>query len=166
MTLLNLKTFESVVLDDILDKKSAGKELTDLEQEYLDNYSDYHKRKHLETEIENNKQSITNRIKRTKDIFEYDPREDQEFYDKLGDEVGIPINFSKWDDEMISAGRYNILYDEIEESEIEEFIQDKDISKVEMMKEYDGEDVFKPWNELSDEIQNKFKQWIDDLRNE
>jgi hypothetical protein len=166
MTLLHLKTFESVVLDDILDKKSAGKELTNLEQEYLDNYSDYHKRKHLETEIENKNQSKSNRIKRSKEIFEYDPRDDQEFYDKLGDKVGIPINFSKWDDEMIDAGRYEIFYDDIEESEIEEFIQDKNISKDEMMKEYEGENVFKPWHELSDEIQNKFKEWVDDLRNE
>lgn len=150
-----LKSYESKLIDDILDKisKTGMKSLTPSERNYLNNVFKGDT-KELEDIVKYKKNKISS-------IFEYDPREDQDFFDELGDEIGIPFDFRDYDDEEIEQGRYEIIYNDIDEEDLDHFVEYFDIK--DCKKEYKGKDVYKPWHELSQETQNKFKKYIKEI---
>jgi len=148
-----LKSYENKIIDRILDKisKYGMDKLSDLDKKYLQNIEDEDLRKEIE-----------DRDSRVKGFWSYDPREDGEFFDELGDGLGVDIDFSKYDDDMIEEGRYEIMYDELPEEDLkhfEEFFDLKDL-KIE-----DGEHkgYYKPYGKLSSESKEKFKEYINEI---
>lgn len=134
-----LKMFEAFktedVLNSILDKinKWGIDSLSDLEKRFLKDSDN----RELASEILKKKEFIEN-------IMEYDPRVDED----------SPFDFSSWSDLEIEDGRWEILYNEIEDEDIKLF---EKIFKV-CLKDSDGD--YKPWNKLSDIEKNKFKDYI------
>lgn len=150
-----LKSFENNVLDNILDKisKTGIKSLTPSEDAYLKNVY-----KGVSKELEDIVKYKKNRIK---GVFEYDPREDQDFFDELADETGVPFDFRDYDDEKIEQGRFEIIWDDLDEEDIQHFVEYYDIK--DSMKQYKGKMVYKPWHELSAETQKLFKKYINEI---
>ncbi len=145
-----LKNYENNMLDNILDKISKGgiDVLTPMEKKYLDKH--YKGDDKLETDI-------LNRRERIGSVFDYDPRTDSEFFDNLSDETGLNFDFSKYGDDMIENGRYNIIWDELDDEDIQDF---EDKYKVDCKKYLNSEIVYKPWDELDDDEKKSFKEYI------
>jgi hypothetical protein len=135
----------------ILDKiiKYGIEKLTDLDRQYLDN----------PTNQELN-QMINNRKNRVDSLWDYDPRRDTEFFDDLSTSTGIDFDFSEFTDEDIEEGRYSIMYDEIDDDDIKNFITIYNIPGDEI-KDTDGN--YKEWESLSKKIQNNFKEFVNEF---
>lgn len=133
-----LKLFESKILDDILDKISEkGKEsLTQLELDYLNNYYTSDKNKY-EKEI--------NKTKELRDRADYDPRKDKEFFDKVG------MDFSDWSDDDINDGRLHIIWDELSNELMNNFIKSNEL---------DTETSNLPWQKLDDDTKELFQVFL------
>ena len=147
-----IKKFENKVLDNILDKisKYGMKSITATEKEYLDNF--------YKGDVSDIEKKIVGRRNRVSSLWEYDPREDKEFFGELGDESGVNFDFDKYDDDMIEQGRYSIMWDELEDSDVDHFVDVFDITDAKNDKgHYFG------WEMLSDETREKFKQYIKEL---
>lgn len=149
---------ENKVLDNILDKMSQyGKEaLTKKELEFLGKYS-------TESDFTDAEKEIVNRANRIKGSLAYDPREDTEFFKELSDESGIDFNFSKFNDEEMEDGHYDILWNDFEEDDIYHFAEYFKITDEELKKKLDNELVIKPWHELSPETKSKFKNYVNNI---
>jgi len=133
-----LKLYENKILDDILDKISEkGKDsLTKLELDYLNNYYTSDKNKY-EKEI--------NKTKELKDISDYDPRKDKEFFDEVG------MDFSNWSDEDIDDGRLHIIWDKLSDELMNNFIKSNELD----------EKVYKlSWQNLDDDIKELFQVFL------
>jgi hypothetical protein len=134
-----LKMFESFktedVLNSILDKINRWgiDSLSDVEKRFL-NDSD---NRELASEILKKREFIEG-------LMEYDPRKDEE----------SDFDFLTWTDLEIEEGRWEILYNELEDEDIILF---EKIFKVDL-KDSDGD--YKPWDKLSDIEKNKFKDYI------
>lgn len=133
-----LKLYENKILDDILDKISdKGKEsLTKLELDYLNNYYTSDKNKY-EKEI--------NKTKDLKNTSEYDTRNDKEFFDDMG------MNFSDWSDDDIEEGKLHILWDDLSDELMKNFIKSNEL---------DDEISKKPWQNLNDDIKELFQVFL------
>lgn len=137
----HVKLYEFKVLDDILDKISdkGYDSLTPIEKEYMDNYTG------------DEEPEIKAQIETGKDNYEtgkeYDPRDDKEFFNSIG------IDFSDWSDEQIEDGRYLIMWDELRDEDMQEFIH---------VNGYPVDIAKRPWNSLHVSIRDKFKNYIDD----
>lgn len=133
-----LKLYENKILDDILDKISdKGKEsLTKLELDYLNNYYTSDKNKY-EKEI--------NKTKDLKNTLEYDTRNDKEFFDDMG------MNFSDWSDDDIEEGKLHILWDDLSDELMKNFIKSNEL---------DDEISKKPWQNLNDDIKELFQVFL------
>jgi hypothetical protein len=138
-------------IDKILDKiiKYGMDSLSDMDREYLGNPSS---------------QELNQLVKKRKDriesLWSYDPREDTEFFDELSSEINYDFDFSKYSDEDIEEGRYSIIYDEVDEKELLQFMKIFEISDEDMRNE---NGTFKGWPHLDSNIQDKFKEYIDDI---
>ena len=138
-------------IDKILDKiiRYGMDSLSDMDREYLGNPSS---------------QELNQLIKKRKDriesLWSYDPREDTEFFDELSSGVGHNFDFSKYSDEDIEEGRYSIMYDEVDEDDLLEFMKIFKISDDDMRNE-DG--TFRGWTQLDNDIQDKFKDYIKNM---
>jgi hypothetical protein len=131
-----LKSFENKTLDEILDKISTYgmKSLTPLELTFLKDYDNVD----LKNKINQSKNFIKSRI-------DYDPRKDDtDFYKKNN------ISFDDWSDEEIENSRYDILWNSLEEDDIEDFITKYKIAIGNT----------ESWDNLTDDIKNKFKKYI------
>ena len=144
----HLQTFENKRIDRVLDKisKYGVEKLTDLDKRFLN-----------DVDNEELKAEMKNRDMRVSGLWDYDPREDKEFFGELSDDVGVDFDFSKYDDNMIEEGRYEIMYDEMDEKDIIHF---EDTFKIADMQLEDG---YKPWDKLSPETQEKFKEYLTEL---
>jgi len=151
-----LKSYESALLDNILDKisKYGMKSIKPNEKEYLDKY--------YSGDVSELEKEIVGRRDRVASLWEYDPREDSEGFDELGNEIGVDFDFSKYDDEMIEQGRYSIMYDELEDSDLDHFVQMFDIDDA-IIEDGEYKGGYKSWERLSDETQEKFKKYIDEI---
>jgi hypothetical protein len=133
-----IKLFENKILDDILDKMlDKGKDsLTKLELDYLN-------------AMQNNKESqVENKMKKhddLKNMAQYDPRKDSDFYKKIG------MSFDEWSDDDISDGKLNILWDKLPNEDMENFLKSNEL---------DDEIGQLPWHKLDDEIQEYFKVYL------
>lgn len=148
----HIKTFENNIVDNILDKisKYGIKSISSIEQEYLDKYQ--------KGDISDIEKDMINRQNRVDSLFKYDPRNDQEYYKEFGDNIGVELDFSKYDDDMIDDGRYSILWDELEDIDIDHFIQIFDIKDIK-----DNDDNYKSWSKLSNKEKDNFKNYIDNI---
>jgi uncharacterized protein DUF6576 len=137
----HVKLYENKVLDDILDKISdkGYDSLTTIEKEYMDNY-DSDKGEDIKSQIETGKDNYETGK-------EYDPRDDKEFFAELG------IDFSNWTDEQIEDGRYLLMWDELRDEDMEEFVH---------VNGYPIDIAKQPWDNLHISIRTKFKNYIDD----
>jgi hypothetical protein len=133
-----LKLYENKILDDILDKISdKGKEsLTKLELDYLNNYYTSDKNKY-EKEI--------NKTKDLKNTYQYDPRKDNEFFDEIG------MDFSNWSDDEINDGKLNIIWDELSNELMNNFIKSNDL---------DDKISKKSWQNLPNDIKELFQVFL------
>jgi len=124
--------------------------ISDLEKDYLKNIDS----EELEAKLKFRDMKVSS-------LWDYDPREDEEFWkeQKFGD---VDFDFSKYDDDMIEDGRYGIAYDEMSEKDIEHFER---VFKISDMKWEDGEHKgsYKGWDHLSKETQEKFKEYLTEL---
>lgn len=147
-----IKTFENIVVDDILDKisKFGMKSIKPNEKEYLDKY--------YKGDVSEIEKEIVGKRNRVASLWEYDPRKDKEYFDELSDETNIKFDFDKYDDDMIEQGRYSIMWDDIEDSDIDHFVDVFDINDAK-----DDEDNYKGWDLLSTETQEQFKKYIDEI---
>lgn len=138
-------------IDKILDKiiKHGMDSLSDMDREYLGNPSS-----------QELNQLIKKRQDRIESLWSYDPRQDTEFFDELSSEVGYDIDFSDYSDEDIEEGRYSIIYDEIDDDDLLHFMKIFKISDEDMRNE---KGQFKGWSHLDNDIQDKFKDFIDEL---
>jgi hypothetical protein len=145
-----LKKFETYksedLLNSILDKinKYGITSLNSKEKEFLKNIDN----EELKNDILKDKLSVINRL-------DYDPRED-DFFDEVG------MNFSKFSDGIIEDGKFEIIYNDLDESDVINF---ENIFKLDLKKELDGEIVYKPWHEFSKLEKNKFKEFIENYIN-
>ncbi|MDY0270314.1 hypothetical protein [Trichloromonas sp.] len=133
-----LKLYENKILDDILDKISEkGKDsLTSLELDYLNNYYTSDKDKY-EKEI--------NKTKELKDKSKYDPREDKEFFDKVG------MDFGDWSDKDIDDGKLHIIWDKLSDELMNRFIKSNDL---------DDEISNIAWQNLDTDIKELFQVFL------
>ena len=147
-----LKSYESLILDNILDKisKYGMKSLKPTEKEYIGKY--------YSEDVSELEKEIVNRRNKLSDFMEYYPREDTEFFNTLGDDLGINIDFSKYGDDDIEEGRYEILYDDAEDEDIDHFIKLFSITDI-----INDDGTYKGWDLLSKETQDKFKIYIDEV---
>jgi len=138
-------------IDKILDKiiKYGMDSLSDMDREYLGNPSN-----------QELNQLIKKRQDRIESLWSYDPRKDTEFFDELSSEVGYDIDFSDYSDEDIEEGRYSIIYDDIDDDDLLHFMKIFKISYEDMRNE---KGQFKGWDYLDNNIQDKFKDFIDEL---
>jgi len=146
-----LKSFENNVLDDVLDKisKNGIKSLTPSENKLLKNYFKGDT-KELENIVRQNKNKVEG-------ILDYDPREDSMFFKKLSDKTLIPFDFSEYNDDEIEEEKYGIIWDELDEEDVDHFVQFFDIKDAKV------KDYYKDWDSLSKETQNLFKKYIDKI---
>lgn len=134
-----VKMFEAFktedALNNILDKinKWGIDSLSDVEKSFLKDIDSIE----LSSEVLKKKEFIEN-------IMEYDPRKDEDSY----------FDFSTLSDLEVDEGRFEILYNELEDEDIILF---EKIFKVDL-KDSDGD--YKPWDKLSDIEKNKFKDYI------
>lgn len=137
-----IKLFEKKILNDILDKISdkGMDSLTNIEKEYLSKYKDDKEKNRLEDIIKKGKEEFINKK-------EYDPREDKDFFNEIG------IDFSDWSDDEIEEGRYAIMWDDLRDEYMIEFIEKSNLPE---------EIINKPWDHLHINIRNKFKEFIND----
>jgi len=133
-----LKLYENKILDDILDKISdkGKKSLTKLELDYLNNYYTSDKNKY-EKEI--------NKTKDLKNTYQYDPRKDNEFFDEIG------MDFSNWSDDEINDGKLNIIWDELSNELMNNFIKSNDL---------DDKISKKSWQNLPNDIKELFQVFL------
>jgi len=147
-----IKKYENNVLDNILDKisKYGMKSITSTEKEYLEKYYD--------GDVSEIEKELIGRRNRVSSLWEYDPREDKEFFGELSDETGFNFDFDIYDDDMIEQGRYSIMWDECEDEDIDHFVEVFNVTDAKNSKgDYFG------WEMLSDETREKFKQYIKEL---
>ena len=132
---------EDFYFDKILDKisKSGYDSLSKQEKEYLDKYSNG---SHSEL-----KKDLEERHKRYQSSFDYDPRND-EFFSGMSDLLN-------WTDAEIEDGRYNIIWNELDERDQEEFFNDYKV---------DNRCKDLPWENLTPDIITKFKKFADQYR--
>ena len=147
-----LKKFNENVIDDILDKisKHGMKSLSSKERELLDTNASGKSYADIEKEIKDKKSSKDS-------LFDYDPRKDKEFFDDLG------MDFDAYSDEEIEEGRYNIMWDEISDEDILDFINSGDINKEDISETKNGKTYFIGYDRLPEEVKKKFKWWIDNI---
>ena len=147
-----LKKFNENVIDDILDKisKHGMKSLSSKERELLDTNASGKSYADIEKEIKDKKSSKDS-------LFDYDPRKDKEFFDDLG------MDFDAYSDEEIEEGRYNIMWDDISDEDVLDFINSGDINKEDISETKDGETYFIGYDRLPKEVKKKFKWWIDNI---
>lgn len=140
---------ENEQMDRILDKisKHGINSLNRIEKEYMDSHSQPTINKDVEDKLKK-------RINKKNDFMNYDPREDMGFYNDLG------MDFSKYGDDQIDDDRYNILWDETDEEDIDEFILKLNIPKNTILT-HDG--FYKPYHELTSEQKVKWKKYIDTI---
>jgi hypothetical protein len=138
-------------IDKILDKiiKYGMDSLSDMDREYLGNPSS-----------QELNQLVKKRQDRIESLWSYDPREDSEFFDELSSEINYDFDFSKYSDEDIEEGRYSIIYDEVDDDELLQFMKILKISDEDMRNE---NGTFKGWPRLDRNIQDKFKEYIDNI---
>jgi len=143
-----LKIFENKTLDDILDKisRSGMSSLTELEKEFLDKYS---RGEHKEVE-----QKIKEKLNKVKSFIDYDPRKDNDFYKEMGDDNGLNMDFSNWSNEDIEEGRCEILWEQMYDEDMNNFLGKYNLP---------AELREKPWDKLPQYIQKYFKQFIKDI---
>lgn len=142
-----IKTFESFQSDRILDKISRNgmNSLTELEKEYLDAYSlNKPNVKSLEKDLDDRDDKISGTLN-------YDPREDNEFFKDQG------MDFSDWSDEDIEDGRFNIIWDDISNDDIEKFII---IYKIDRSILTDNDKDFLTWDKLPYDVKENFIDYI------
>jgi hypothetical protein len=138
-------------IDKILDKiiKYGMDSLSDMDREYLGNPSS-----------QELNQLVKKRQDRIESLWSYDPREDSEFFDELSSEINYDFDFSKYSDEDIEEGRYSIIYDEVDEKELRQFMKIFEISDEDMRNK---NKTFKGWDHLDKYIRDKFKEYIDNI---
>ena len=138
-------------IDKILDKiiKYGMDSLSDMDREYLGNPSS-----------QELNQLVKKRQDRIESLWSYDPREDSEFFDELSSEINYDFDFSKYSDEEIEEGRYSIMYDEVDDYELLQFMKIFEISEIDMRNK---NGTFKGWSRLDSNIQDKFKEYIDNI---
>jgi hypothetical protein len=130
------------VIDDILDKiKSKGMEsLTRGEKKTLSDYS-----RKGSVDMDNNLR------KRLDGMKEFNPREDEVLQD-------MGMDFSSWSDDEIEKGRLNIIWNDLSEEDIEDFLT---INKIDR-KTIENEKGNLP-GEIPDHLLDSFSKWIDDI---
>lgn len=127
--------------DNILDKisKYGMDSLTDIEKEYIKNIDD----DNVRNKLINKKDNIQSKL-------DYDPRKDKEFWDDVKTDE-IDFDFDKFSDDEIEDGKYNIIWDEMEDEEIIIFLNINKITEI---------DHTTPWDKLNDSIKDKFKKYV------
>ena len=139
---------ENSRLNYILDKieRYGLKSLSPKEKEFLDNKSLDKDTEELERFFDNNSRELESRI-------EYDPREDpNDFYDELG------IDFSHWSDEDIDKGRYEIIWNDLDEETINHFFKYFNIDE----NKYLNDEGYLPGH-IPEEIFNDFKKYVKEI---
>ena len=138
-----IKKFESYksedILNSILDKilRWGIESLTGTEKKFLD-------------DIDNDelKDKISKRKEFTSSMFDYDPRSDDFFKDS---EL---FDFDEFDDEDIEEGRWEIIYNELDDEDIISF---ENVYKLDIKLDSGGH---KPWHQLSELEKEKFKEYV------
>lgn len=134
-----VKMFEAFktedALNNILDKinKWGIDSLSDVDKSFLKDSDSIE----LSSEVLKKKEFIEN-------IMEYDPRKDEDSY----------FDFSTLSDLEVDEGRFEILYNDLENEDIVLF---EKIFKVDLKNSYGD---YKSWDKLSDIEKNKFKDYI------
>jgi hypothetical protein len=138
----NLKTFESFQSDRILDKisKHGITSLSDLEKSYLDAYAQN------KPEAQNLENELDNKSKQIDSILEYDPRKDDE----------LDLDFSGWSEDDIEDGKFDIIWDQISDKDIENFIITYKLDKASLSKDNN----YLSWDNLPTNIKEKFVDFI------
>jgi hypothetical protein len=149
MGLLNESTDK--IADEILDKLFDENNLNFLEKKYLNLRSES-----LKTGKSDKKEEFLNKIKKTKEtidnFWEFDPTEDEALED-LKHNLAIEL-----DD--LENMKYQIIYDN-PNLDIDDFIDEMNIPFNEISFEGDG---YKAYDDLSEEITKKWKDYIDAYR--
>lgn len=147
-----LKTFESKSLDDVLDKvaKTGMKSLTPSEDRLLKNY--------YKGDVEKLELDLRDKKERIKGQKEFNPKEDSMYFLKKPDKSYVPFEYT---DDMFEMDKYGMIWDEIDNEDLDHFIEYHDIK--DGKKEIGKEIIHRPWDELSDETQLKFKEYIDEM---
>jgi len=151
-----LTLFEKYTSDDertlnyILDKiKNYGKEsLSRTELSFLDELSKDGSYQELSDNISKSKTNI-------KSFMDFDPREDEELND-LASELGLDLS-----DEDIEDGKYQILWNELDDESFKHFLQYSKINPADLKNE-DG-DFYGSFDYLSTDTINKFKFFVDNI---
>jgi hypothetical protein len=139
---------ENSRLNYILDKieRYGLKSLSPKEKEFLDNKSLDKDTEELERFFDKKSRELESRI-------EYDPREDSnDFYDELG------IDFSHWSDEDIDKGRYEIIWNDLDEETINHFFKYFNIDE----NKYLNDEGYLPGH-IPEEIFNDFKKYVKEI---
>ena len=138
-----IKKFESYksedILNSILDKilRWGIESLTGTEKKFLD-------------DIDNDelKDKISKRKEFTSSMFDYDPRSDDFFKDS---EL---FDFDEFDDEDIEEGRWEIIYNELDDEDIISF---ENVYKLDIKLDSGGH---KPRHQVSELEKEKFKEYV------
>jgi hypothetical protein len=138
-------------LDRLLDKvsKKGLASLTGMEKDFLNTYS--------QQDINQIEKELDQRENRYADLLEYDPRTETDtlVWDEINNIFGTEINFNEWTDEELEDGRFNILWDDMSEADIIQFLDEYNLP---------SNIIQSPWEQLDDETQANFKTYCQRFR--
>jgi len=147
--------YKNFYIDRILDKlsKDGMDSLTSIEKEFLNNYKSM-----TPEQLDKYEADVKKRESEYGQILEYDPRTetDTTIFDEVGQQFGINISFDDWSDEQIEDGKYNIIWDSMREEDIINFLDEYNLQSV---------IIEDPWDKLSSDIQDNFKNYCKRFKN-